>query len=234
MEKRGAFIVLEGNNGLGKTTQARLLDRYLAARGIPHRLYCFPRYESFFGQLAAAFLRGEHGRVDETSPYFVALVFANDRLLVRDEIVSAVAAGEIVLADRWVSSNMAVQAAKFQDDGLREAFNGWVQEMEYGMFRQPQPDLTIYLRARPETSLQNLHRRDDQAHLKGKADIEEGSVRLVYASAAQYDRLAAALPNWAALDVERTEPDGETRLLSIDAVHAAMVELLVKRGLLPP
>jgi dTMP kinase len=231
MQKRGHFIALEGNNGLGKTTQAHLLDEYLTQNSIPHRLFCFPRYESFFGQMAAAFLRGDFGSVENTSPYFVALVFANDRLLVRDDILSALDAGMIVLADRWVSSNLAVQASKFQYDAERETFNAWVQEMEYGIFRQPLPDLTIYLRARPEITFRNLRSRGIQTHLQGKADIEETNVRLVQASFDQYERLAAALPNWVTLDVEQGATENE--MLPIAEVHAAIVNLLQSRHILP-
>lgn len=231
MHQRGRFIVLEGNQGLGKTTQARLLDQHLTARGIPHRLYCFPRYDSFFGQMAAAFLRGEHGSVEATSPYFVALVFANDRLLVRDEIRAALDAGMLVLADRWVSSNLAVQASKFEHDTAREAFNQWVQEMEYTVFGQPQPDLTIYLRARPEITFKNLRSRGKQDHLKGKADIEENSTRLIRASLEQYDRLAAALPGWVTLDLEQGAPEGE--IVPVETAHQAIMRLLTEAHILP-
>lgn len=229
MQQGGQFIVLEGNNGLGKTTQARLLDQYLTRRAVPHRLYCFPRYESFFGQLAAAFLRGEHGSVENTSPYLVAMVFANDRLLVRDDIRAALAAGEIVIADRWVSSNLAVQASKFDNDADREVFNTWVQTMEYEVFHQPQPDLTIYLRARPEVTFRHLRQRSEQAYLKGKADIEESNTRLVRASFDQYERLAASLPNWVALELET----GDGSVHSIEAVQAAIIQLLRDRQILP-
>ncbi|HEX2908933.1 MAG TPA: deoxynucleoside kinase [Phototrophicaceae bacterium] len=218
MSKRGQFVVLEGNNGLGKTTQAHLLDQYLTQENIPHRLYCFPRYDSFFGKLAAAFLHGEHGSVESTSPYFVALTFANDRLLVRDEIRAALAEGLIVVADRWVSSNLAVQASKFANEGERETFNRWVQELEYDVFQQPQPDLTIYLRARPEISIRNLLKR-------GRADIEE-STQMVRASFTQYERLAADLPNWVLLDLEPGAPEGE--ILSIAVVHSAIISQLQK------
>ncbi|MBI5668013.1 MAG: deoxynucleoside kinase [Chloroflexi bacterium] len=231
MSSPGRFIVLEGNNGLGKTTQAHLLDQYLTQQAIPHRLYCFPRYDSFFGQMAAAFLRGEHGSIDSTSPYFVALVFANDRMLVRDEIRAALDDGLIVLADRWVSSNLAVQASKFSDDSKREDFNRWVQQLEYEVFRQPQPDLTIYLRARPDITFRNLRGRKQQDYLKGKTDIEEANSRLVQASFEQYERLATALPDWVTLDLETGAPPG--KILPIDTVHAAILELLHQHRILP-
>ncbi|MBC6936189.1 MAG: hypothetical protein DWB42_10155 [Chloroflexi bacterium] len=233
MPKRGCFVVLEGNQGLGKTTQAQLLTQYMARHNIAHRLYCFPRYDSFFGQLAAAFLRGEHGSVESTSPYLVALIFANDRLLVRDAIRQALEDGMLVLADRWVSSNLAVQASKFENAADREAFSRWVQEMEYDVFGQPRPDLTVYLRARPEATFHQLRNREQQKHLKGKTDIEESNNRLIYASFEQYERLAAALPNWAVLDVERQAAAGEPPILSIQDIHLAIINLLRARHILP-
>ena len=58
------------------------------------------------------FLDGGFGPLEEVDPQFTALLYAGDRFEAKGQIVEALAAGKIVLADRYVGSNMAHQAAR--------------------------------------------------------------------------------------------------------------------------
>jgi dTMP kinase len=234
VQSQGNFVVLEGNQGLGKTTQVRLVEAYLFRNDIPNEVFYFPRYGTFFGKMATDFLKGKFGKLEEISPYFIALIFANDRMLAKPEIMRALAAGKLVIADRWVSSNMAIQAAKLPEGIEREKFIAWVKELEYEVFGQCQPDFTIYLRARPEVSLQNLSAKEAEGRLEGRTDIEEADQKLIYNSFFQYEKLSATLPNWITLDLERDGREkGQTEILSTQEVHYKVLCLLAEIGALP-
>ena len=74
------FVVIEGLDGSGKSTQLKKLKAYLEDKEIKYKYLHFPRTDSpFFGELIAKFLRGELGDIDKVNPYLVALIYAGDR-----------------------------------------------------------------------------------------------------------------------------------------------------------
>ena len=112
---KGKFIVIEGLDGCGKSTQVRLLQQKLEADGTAHRFIHFPMLnQGVYGNLTAEFLRGEFGSLEEVHPKLVALLFANDRLEHIGIIREWLDKGYCVLADRYVYSNVAFQCAKLK------------------------------------------------------------------------------------------------------------------------
>src|ERR1019366_6507631 len=106
MTPRGRLIALEGIDGSGKRTQLDLLARELDARGLATMRISFPRYESSFGKLVARYLNGEFGSLKAVDPHLSALLYAGDRLEAKAELESGLAAGKIVLADRYICSKL--------------------------------------------------------------------------------------------------------------------------------
>ena len=191
------FIVLEGLDGAGKSTQIKLLRQLFASRGIESEYVHFPRFDSpVFGELIARFLRGELGSVESVDPYIVALLFAGDRADMAPKIRAWQAEGKVVIVDRYVYSNIGYQCAKLATDAERNKLKQWILDTEYGYYNIPRPDLSLFLDvpfAFTAKSLTEQRSGDDRAYLNGEKDIHESSldlqqmVRSVYLEAAKSD-----------------------------------------------
>ena len=191
------FIVLEGLDGAGKSTQIKLLRQLFASRGIESEYVHFPRFDSpVFGELIARFLRGELGSVESVDPYIVALLFAGDRADMAPQIRAWQAEGKVVIVDRYVYSNIGYQCAKLATEEQRAKLKQWILDTEYGYYNIPRPDLSLFLDvpfAFTTKSLTEQREGDDRAYLNGSKDIHESSldlqqmVRNVYLEAAKTD-----------------------------------------------
>src|SRR6516164_6148555 len=109
MTTRGLLIAIEGIDGSGKHTQAKLLEHSL--RSLGHSVYStgFPQYESWFGTMVGKFLNGDFGRLENIDPHFTALLYAGDRFEARQRLETALSSGKVVLIDRYIGSNLAHQ-----------------------------------------------------------------------------------------------------------------------------
>ncbi len=153
MEQQSKIIVIEGGDSVGKATQVELLMKRLQAEGIPVATMDFPRYtQNAFGALLRECLDGKHGDFMQLDPKIAATLYAADRFESRKELESLLAEGKIVILDRYVSANLMHQGAKIADLQEREAFVGWLDHIEHGVFGCPRPDLTVYLDVPPEKS----------------------------------------------------------------------------------
>jgi len=175
------FIVVEGLDGAGKSTQMRLLQTYLQKNNIQSEWLHFPRFDApVFGELIAKFLRGDLGDIQTVNPYIVGLLFAGDRNDAAGVIRNWLKEGKCVLLDRYVYSNIAYQCAKLPP-AERQALRQWILQMEYDYFGIPQPDLTLFLDVPLSHVAQKLtgHRQgEDRSYLQGKEDIHEASLSL--------------------------------------------------------
>lgn len=176
------FIVLEGLDGAGKSTQVGLLRQTLADRGLVCRYIHFPRFDTpVYGDLIARFLRGELGSVDGVSPWLAALIYAGDRAAAAPAIREWLDRGEYVVVDRYVYSNIAYQCAKISDADRRKELEEWILDLEYNHNAIPKPDISIFLDVPfsfTEASLGAQRKGDDRSYLNGKEDIHERSLDL--------------------------------------------------------
>jgi dTMP kinase len=225
MPARGTFIAIEGIDGSGKRTQIELLGNALERRGVRYACFSFPRYESSFGQLAASYLNGEYGPLERVDPHFSALLFAGDRFESKGELEAELAKGKVVLADRYIGSNLAHQTARVGPQ-RREEFSSWLKRLEYGIYGLPVEDLVIYLRV-PTTKAQELiGRKGARDYTKLSRDLQEADLKHLEQAALVYERLALEA-NWRT--IESCE-GSTTTLRTPDAIHAdvlAAIETLL-------
>jgi len=198
------FIVLEGLDGAGKSTQIRKLRQLFADRGVESEYVHFPRFDSpVYGQLIARFLRGEFGGVQEVDPYLVALIFAGDRADAAPQIRQWLAEGKAVVLDRYVYSNVGFQCAKLPAGEERDRLADWIVNLEFGHNALPRPDLSLFLDvpfAFTERKLSEVREGDDRDYLQGGQDIHEASLQLQQDVRSVYLASAAKDPSLRVVD----------------------------------
>lgn len=131
---RGTFIVFEGMDRTGKTTQTKGVTRALESSGLclaPNLPWRFPDRSTAIGQTINNYLSGECTLSDQA----VHLLFCANRWEKADEIERALQKGETVIVDRYAYSGVAYSMAKGMDQT-------WCREGDRGL---PKPDVVVYL-----------------------------------------------------------------------------------------
>lgn len=141
------FIVFEGLDGTGKTTQIKLLGEYLRARGESVFLTAEPTaHES--GKLLRRVLSGEV----PSSPWATAALFLSDRINHSsdpdDGIKKHLDDGETVISDRYYFSTFAYQGCDTDVE--------WCMDMHYRCPEILHPDLVIFLTMSPEKCIERI------------------------------------------------------------------------------
>ncbi|RLI22578.1 dTMP kinase [Candidatus Bathyarchaeota archaeon] len=146
MKRKGFFICIEGLDGCGKTTQAKLLVRKLYEKGFDAFYTAEPTRGKIGKFIKKYYLHGEK----RGSVIVEALLFAADRFEhVEKEIVPALNEGKMVVSDRYIYSSLAYQGAAGLD--LK-----WIKELNKHAIP---PNLAIFLDVKPEIVLQRLQRK---------------------------------------------------------------------------
>lgn len=175
-----SFIVIEGLDGSGKSTQLKKIKSYLKNQQKNYHFLHFPKVEDgIFGNLIARFLRGDLGEINQVNPYLVGLIYAGDRDDSKQQINNWLNQGDLVIIDRYVYSNMAFQGAKLQSPAEKKELRNWLRNLEFNHYGIPQPDVSLFLDVPFEfttQSLTNQRQGDDRNYLNGKQDIHEADL----------------------------------------------------------
>ena len=149
MQERGRFIVFEGIDGAGKTTQIELLEQFLKASG--RRVY---RTAEPTESVSGGLLRDALAGVSKRTPTELAALFVLDRIFHNVNPVNGIqkmlADGVDVICDRYYYSSLAYQGSEIEGD--------WVRRMNLDCPDILRPDLCIFLDLTPEESMGRISR----------------------------------------------------------------------------
>jgi len=149
---RGRFIVLDGPDGCGKTTQLHLLAAHLEERGLDVRTARDPGGTAIGDKIRDLLLDRDNGEIDPMCE--MMLFMASRAQLVAEVVRPALAAGRVVLCDRFVSATVAYQGAS----GIDPKLIVQVGEVAVaGLW----PELTIVLDVPPEVGMSRVGSRSD-------------------------------------------------------------------------
>jgi len=177
------LIAFEGLDQSGKETQARLLGERLAAAGHHVRALSFPDYKTPIGQELRHALDGER----EFTPDVMQLLYVANRLEWLPTLTGWLAAGDVVICDRYRASSVAYGEAQ----GLDAA---WLLDIQRSL---PVPDLTLFLDIAPETAAVRKARGRDRY---------ERDLALLSRVRTSYQRQAQG-QGWVLIDGELPKPD---------------------------
>ena len=144
----GHLIAFEGLDQSGKQTQAERLLAAFRAAGHTSEFLTFPAYETAIGEEIDRALHGQR----DYHPDTLQLLYIANRFEFKPRIASWLAAGTMVVCDRYLASSIAYGEAQGVDAG-------WLADIQRHL---PQPSLTLFMDMTPEVSLTRKHADRDR------------------------------------------------------------------------
>lgn len=185
-----AFIVLDGPDGSGKSTQAKHLVGWLNDMGHKAVYIHFPNYDSTPGVMIREMLEGQYSdSADGVNMYAASVMYSIDRwAAIHDQYKEYFYSGEyIIVCDRYNTANLIHQGAKIADlntdskvmalSTSLNKYHEWLEALEYGKLELPEPTMVIYLSVPPEESIEYLAGTGKQLDIHEK---EEDYIKRAY------------------------------------------------------
>ena len=196
----GKFIVLDGPDGCGKSTQTKLLTQWLEQQGVETETFRDPGTTAIGEKIRQILLSPEHIAMSTRTE--LLLYMAARAQLWQEKIAPALKENKCVILDRWLSSTCAYQgyAGSF---GIEKVIN-----IAQDCLERCWPDLTIILDVNLPAAASRLNRQLDRMEQKGDSyhqKVREGFLQL-----------AGKQQNFAVVDATK----------DIETVHRKIVELI--------
>jgi len=167
----GRFVVIDGPDGAGKSTQVALLAEHLRAGGLDVTLVRDPGGTAIGDRIRQILLDRAHGEMDVACE--LMLYMASRAQLAAEVIRPALAAGNCVLSDRYISSTVAYQGAGGVD------VESVMQAGQIAVGRT-WPDLTVILDLPSDTGLTRAGRADEHDRMEAKGSDFHRRVREIF------------------------------------------------------
>lgn len=188
------LIAIEGIDGAGKGTQAKMLVDNLRGLAMTIDTMSFPAYgETHGARLVGEYLNGEFGDV---APKLAALLFAMDRFENRDQLKLHLENNDAVVLDRYVWSNIAHQTARLKyqpeisEQWQRLHFHNWVQTIEFDVFRLPRPSVTVLIDIPLDLAVERIAKKTVRKYTDKAADMHEADHSSLRVAADAYREMA--------------------------------------------
>jgi len=211
---KGTFIVIEGSDGSGKGTQFKIVSDRLKEQGYDVATYDFPQYDQESSYFVREYLNGNYGSADELGAYTPSLFFALDRFQAAQQIKKDLAAGKVVLSNRFIGANLAHQGQKIDDEAERTKYYDWLYDLEFNILGIPKPDVNVVLIVPADIAQKLVDQKEARSYTDKKRDIHEADLNHLQRAVAAYEKLCVQFPG----EFIRIDGTEQGELLSIDAV----------------
>ena len=228
---KGKIIVIEGTDGSGKETQSKKLYEYFKSIGKKVAYFSFPMYETATGKIVGGPYLGK-GEICESyffegsskvDPLVSSLYYAADRRYnflntINDEIKK----NDIIILDRYTTSNMGHQAGKAKDEEEFFKIINFIETVEYDLCELPIPDEVIFLHMPSRAS---VDLRKDRKFTDGN----ESDFNHILKAEEAYVKLAR-LKNWEYINCLKNSIYNDVNdIKSIDEIHEEIKKLVLKK-----
>ena len=218
------FVVESGSDASGKATQTELLYNKLKMDGYNVRKIEFPNYKSESSALVKMYLRGDFGsKPEDVNPYITSTFYAVDRYAsFKTSWEEFYNNGGIIIADRYTTSNMVHQAAKYDDYSEKDKFLQWLDEYEFDFYGLPRPTKVFFLNMPVEFSFKLMKNRKNKITGNVKKDIHEANKDYLEKS---YENAlyVATKDGWENIDCTSND-----KLRQIKDIHEEIYSLILK------
>ncbi len=184
---KGIFIVIDGSDGSGKSTQYAKFCERLTAENLTFETLKFPQYKQPSAYFVEQYLQGEYGQADDVPARRTSVFYALDRYAASWHIRQKLESGVSMVVDRYVASNMGHQGAKMPDADTRREFFSWLDDFEFNLMGIPRPDLNIVLSISDEQAQRNMTKRTSESD--HASDIHESNPDFLRRSAEVYKEI---------------------------------------------
>lgn len=172
----GKLIAIDGVDASGKQTHTELLAKHFEDMGVKVRRLSFPMYDCESSALVKLYLDGSMGKnAQDIDAYAASTFFAADRFATfrMDWKKDYEDFDTLIIADRYVSSNMIHQASKIEELKEKDRFLEWLYDFEFNLYKIPKPDMTVFLDMPPKYGQMLISGRNNKFSGEEKLDIHE-------------------------------------------------------------
>lgn len=167
------LIEIEGLDGSGKETQVALLMESLTQLGYDIKGISYPVYDES-AYLIQQYLGGAYGEdLSQLNPKSISLYYTVNRI--HDYLKnwqSNYKDGDVIIADRYVNSNLIHQGCQMKNEKEVKAYKKWLEELEHKHCGLPKPDFVFFLDVPPKEQKKILKSRQQQKSKQDKDILE--------------------------------------------------------------